>query len=147
MRFTLLFPLALFAGFAVAAGPVPREELVTVTDLGTDAKPAWDPTDAGPASHEPAVAARDVSTRDEYNPLDEERDSGSDAILIVCTGNRCNGKCFGFDLKRLPFRKCFFAPKPFHSVIIRARRKPDFDVFVANGRCRGTFPFSTLNVC
>ena len=133
------------AGFAAAAGPIARDEDPDVSELGSSKVPAFDEVDpSGPSGN--AVVRRDddeLTKREEFNPL-EERDDHDDhdwhkhpAILVVCRTKDCTGKCIGYNLNKLRFKKCYETKFPYKSVYIISKKKRDFGVYVANKKCHG----------
>ena len=144
MRLSLLYPLALLAGFAAAAGPIARDDGPGVSELGSSKVPDFDEVDpSGPSGN--AVVRRDddeLTKREEFNPLEDRDDHGDDwhkhpAILVVCRSKECTGKCIGYNLNKLEFKKCYEAEFPYKSVYIISKKKLDFGVYVANKKCRG----------
>jgi hypothetical protein len=144
MRFTLLFPVALLAGFAAAAGPI-RDTDITVTAAGgSGGAPEYEAVEApsGPsadAATAPEVVGEGgdtVSKRGEFNPLEDR----AAPILILCPDENCRGRCWGYNLNFFRFNVCYETRK-FHSVFISSKRGLGYGLFVADesrGRCRGT---------
>jgi len=148
MRFSaVLLSLALSVGLA-AAGPVASDPSISVVK---DAKPGpYTPGESGP---HPAVAGgqdvevvgpsgvtKGVSKREDYNPLDER----APVLFIVCTGSRCNGRCYSTNLGALAFNRCYSAPA-YNSFWIKSRTGLNYGVYVGSG-CRGVFIFFSFPV-
>lgn len=150
MRFsTVLISLALSAGLAVA-GPVDASVPAVSVVGGVSSTPGFTPSEAhAPAGSKESDGDRveeevtifgdegettkEISKREEYNPLDER----APATLILCSGSRCGGRCFGINLNAIRFNRCY-ATRPYNSLFISARRGLGYGVYVGR-RCRGEF--------
>lgn len=146
MRFsTVLISLALSAGLAVA-GPVDASVPAVSVVVGVSSTPEFTPSEA----HAPAGSkesdgdqvtifgdegetTKEISKREEYNPLN----GCAPATLILCSGSRCGGRCFGINLNAIRFNRCYIT-RPYNSLFISARGGLGLGYGVYVGRrCRG----------
>jgi len=149
MRFPAVFcSLVLSVGLAVA-GPVPEASTPSISAAGGVVKvpeftsfdphrqlaPAGGP-DNGKAAEVIVIGnageTKGTSKREEYNPLDER---GPSATLLLCTGTRCNGSCFGVNLNAIRFNQCY-STSSYNSLYVSSPTGLNYGVYVGRG-CRG----------
>lgn len=141
----LLFSLALSAGLAVA-GPVADASTPAITVVNGVKTPEFTEVEShaqpSPAGAEGVVVigsegeTNGVSKREEYNPLDER----AAPLLILCSGARCNGKCYATNLNSVAFNRCYSA-HAYNSVWVKSKTGLHYGVYVGSG-CRGMFLYS-----